>query len=484
MTPFCFQNLPIQNVLHYFEEICAIPRMSGKEEKIADYLCNFANKHHLSYHRDSMNNVLIRKPHSTGYEHSPVVMLQGHTDMVCEKLFSSEHNFDSDPIHLIFDGDEIHADGTTLGADNGIAVALILAVLEDKTLQHPDIEALFTSSEEIGLLGADAFDYSLCHADILINLDSEEEGYGCVGCSGGMRTDIRMPISKAAAPEESQSFTVHISGLMGGHSGTDIHLGRQNASKLLGKILYRFNRIEPLQLISVKGGSKDNAISIESSADFISKADIQTLNKALCDFRSELDEELVDCDRNLSIRLLPASIPSQCIDSSDSKKLISLLNLCPQGVLKRNPDIPEFIESSVNFGVLYMQDNDAVLGFSLRSPRESLMHDTAEKLHILADVFGAKTQDFAFYPGWDYEKNSQIEKVYCDAYRELYGTDPHIYTIHAGLECGILKARIPPISAISIGPTLKNVHTPSESLNVPSLQKIWDTLVLMLKKLH
>ena len=477
------QNPNISEVLHYFEQISAIPRMSGKEEKIADYLCEFAKTQGLKFLRDAQNNVLIGKAASAGYENSPAVMLQGHTDMVCEKRADSAHDFETDPIELVFLGDEIMANGTTLGADNGIAVAIILAILASKELCHPAIEALFTSAEEVGLIGADAFDYSVCKAAYLINLDSEDEGYGCVSCSGGMRTDITIPAAREPKSEGAKVYTLRISGLMGGHSGTDINLGRANASKLIGRLLYTLYKDCNIKLCAVSGGTKDNAISACAYAEFVSDADIDTLRRAVSKVKLAIESELVNEDRNAKIELSCMGEHENCMSSADTKKIISLLSLSPQGVIRQSRDIEGLVESSVNLGVLGSDAKSVHLGFSMRSPLRSMIDETARNLHVLADTFGANAHDYAYYPGWNYEKDTVIEKIYRESYRELFGSEPKIYAIHAGLECGVLKSHMPSIEAISIGPTLKNVHSPSESLNVPSIGRLWDTLVLMLKKL-
>lgn len=481
---FNIKELENPEILQYFSEISAIPRGSKNEKQIASYLCDFAKKNGLEYYRDQSDNVFIKKPASAGYEKAPAVMLQGHTDMVCEKVSESNHDFTKDPIKLVFDGDKVSADGTTLGADNGIAVAMSLAVLADKTLRHPKLEVLFTTDEETGLNGAAAFDYSKASAKYMINLDSESEGYACVSCSGGMRSTLSFPFLPTPLPKEFVAKRLHIGGLMGGHSGEDISKDRINGAKLLGRVLNDLSGKFPFSIALLNGGTKDNAITHDAYADLILPSYDQAFENEIEKTEKTVAKEATPSDKNLYIRLEDTKIPEYCMSLDDTKKFIAILCLAPQGVLKMSHTIENLVESSVNLGVLETNKNVVTVGFSMRSPVDSLMNSTADNIHVLASVFGGTYRDHARYPGWSYEKGTRIEDVYKESYFELCKKEPICYAIHAGLECGIIKSNMPKTEMISIGPDIFNCHTTKEYFNIPSLQRTYKVLLRMLEKLN
>lgn len=472
------ENLEPSRVFYYFEEISRIPRGSGNEEEVAKYIESFAKERGLYVLRDKMSNVFIKKEASKGCEAFPSVLLQGHTDMVCEKNSDTVHDFLNDPIKLVLDGDRISADGTTLGADDGIAVAMMLALLEDDAICHGPIECLFTTEEETGLGGIKAFDKNLVGAKYMINLDSEEDDAAVVSCAGGVRTDFEfndIPLERC-----NSEITLTVSGLMGGHSGADIHLGRSNANKLAFELL---SGIENVRLISVDGGSKDNAIPRECkilfTCDDPAEA-IETVKEAAEDILSRLTED----DKGFTCSCTFRRGEFHCFGEKYSRNIITLVNSLPFGVIDMSPDLDGLVETSSNPGVIKTNKANVKIVVSSRSSVEKSLDGVISNMDSLAEFTRvSRVSHRDRYPGWEFTKDSSLQRIYANVYKELFGEEPKVYAIHAGLECGILKSAVPGLDIISTGPNAYNIHTPDESLSVSSVQKVYALLVKLLGEL-
>lgn len=471
-------------VWRFFEEISAIPRSSGKEEAISAYLCRFAQERGFSYHRDRVYNVVIKKPGSAGCERLPAVMLQGHQDMVCEKRAGVAHDFDRDGIALVADGDFLTADGTTLGADNGIAMAMMLAILADDTLAHPPLECVFTVQEETGLTGAAELDPALLTARTMINLDAEEEGVATVSCAGGLQVDLH----RETASEPAQGMVgcrIAISGLLGGHSGTDIAAGRANANKLMGRLLNRLLAETAFRLASLSGGSKDNAIPRECEAR-LAFADEATRTAAMARLPLMIDTlgtELREDEPGFSGVVAPVSPGGAVMSEADTRALVRLLVLAPDGVQSRNVRQGNFVVSSLNLGIVRATPTSAAVTFAPRSSVASRQEEIKERLSALAEVFGYQAAFSSAYPGWAYRAVSPVREVCRAVWQELFGQELRTEAIHAGLECGLFQEKLPGLDAIAIGPAMENVHTPDERLSIPSCGRVYRFLCRVLERL-
>ena len=468
------------SIFEYFEEVSAIPRASGNEAGVADYLCHFAKARNLECVRDASNNVLIKKPATAGREGEAPLLFQGHTDMVCEKNGDTVHDFERDPIRLILEGSCLRADGTTLGADNGIAVAMMLAVLDGELDSHPAIECLFTTEEETGMGGAIAFDYSLLSARHMINLDSEEEDTVTVGCAGGVRSDLTIPVLREPVGER-ELCRVTLTGLAGGHSGADIHTGRASANLLLGRLLAALPNV---RLVSVEGGSKDNAITREAAA-IVAVPSVAMTSMTLLGLADEVAGELVPEDQNCRIvceRLTDeeASAVVGMMDEASTARVLGLLSNAPCGVLAMSRDVAGLVEYSRNLGILRTTADAVRITFTSRASRESRLDGTVTSLDALAGALGATVRHHSRYPGWEYAPVSAVRDAYTKAYAEVVGGDMKVVAIHAGLECGYIKRRIPDMDIISVGPNMKDIHSPDERLYLDSVERVWRTLASLI----
>lgn len=467
-------------VFRYFEEITRIPHGSGHEAGIAAYLTEFAGAHGLSYREDAMHNVLIRKDASAGYEAEPAVMLQGHTDMVCQKRPDAVHDFEKDPLSLRVSDGWLSADGTTLGADDGIAVAVMMAVLTDDAISHPKLECLFTVQEEIGLCGAAGFDYSDINAKLLINLDSETEGVGTVSCAGGIRCDITRPVTF----EETDGCTVTlcVSGLKGGHSGAEIHMHRGNAHKIAGAVLAALAEEYDIRLSSLDGGNMDNAIPRECTAVFtVPAAERDAACAQLDALLGEQRAILSASDRQTGMLTYAVSGGTVSVmGRKDTADVLSLLIVTPDGVHSMCEDLPSLVESSCNMGILRTDGNAVTFGFLARSSVEAKKEELRLMLARCAAMCGAEISCSGSYPGWAYDKYSEAARRYCAVYERLYGKKPVIEAIHAGLECGLMKHAVPGIDPISIGPDMADIHTPDERVRIASVAGVYRTVLGML----
>lgn len=472
-----------EKLFHFFEDISAIPRGSANEKAISDYLVAFAEERNLWYHRDALFNVIIKKPASAGAKEKPAVMLQGHTDMVCEKLAGVAHDFTTDPLDLIIKDGVLSANGTTLGGDNGAAVACMLAILDDDTLTYPALECVFTTQEEIGLNGAEALDKSLLSARTMINLDSEDEGVATVSCAGGLRFALTRPITRSK--KEGMLLHLEATGLLGGHSGTDINKEHQNANLLMARMInHLFHNTDAL-LVDFNGGTKDNAIPRETSAtlfysDEVAAKNAENLALALsADFSSEI------CPYEPAFQFLVSTEngTADVISAEDGKAFITAMCLAPNGVQFRNMNLDGFTVTSLNLGIAATDETSASLVFAPRSSVATLMSALKEKLCLLAETFGFEVSMHGEYPGWSFAEVSPIRDVFVQSYKELFHDDLKIEAIHAGLECGLFSDAIPGLDAIAVGPTIRGCHTPDEHLPLDSFERFYELLTDVLKKL-
>jgi len=461
--------------LSYFYEISQIPRASYKEERIAAYLMQFAAAHRLEAKTDEAHNVLIRKSASRGYEDAPAMLLQGHTDMVCEKTADCDHDFDKEGIHVLRDGDYLRADGTTLGGDDGYAVAAMLAILDDDSLPHPALECLFTTSEEVGMDGMAALDPSWITARRMLNLDSEDEGTATAACAGGVRTYFRRcgePISARGT-----ALTVTIGGLAGGHSGGEIHRGRGNALKIAARLWAAAG--DDAALISMEGGSKDNAIPRECVLRLLA-ADAAAVRAPIEAMAEVIRAELSDADRDFRVEIAQAPYDGIIFAASDARALRDLIRLMPDGPLGMSAHVPGLVETSSNTAVIRAGSGEIGLTISSRSSVESRLDDLIALTDTLGALCGFTVEHKHRYPGWEFRTDSEVQALYRAATKECLGREGEIIGIHAGLECGLLAKKIPEMDMISIGPDMIGIHTPQERLSVSSAKRTYELIVRML----
>ena len=471
---YLIQNRKPASIFRFFEEICAIPHPSYHEEKIADYLCAFAAERGLECYRDALHNVLIKKPATPDRVNDAPLMFQGHTDMVCVKTADCTIDFMKDGLELYLDGDFLRAKGTTLGADDGIAVAIMLALLDGELASHPALECLFTSSEEVGLDGADGFDYSKISARKMINMDSEDLGVITAGCAGGLRSTLTKTCS--AVPFAGECLTVTVNGLFGGHSGVDIASGRANANKLMGRLLSKWQKAEGVvHLVSLNGGSKDNAIAAICEA-VIATSNVEATTALLNNTAAEIAAELAKDDKNFSLTVSPTKAPETMFSATDSAQLIAILAVVDNGIKEMNYNIKGLPEWSRNLGVITTEGNEVELTFSSRSAIESRLDASIDEIDTLALITGCTAKHYSRYPGWDYAPVSPLRDLYARAYREITGKDATVDVIHAGLECGFIVSKIEGLDVISVGPDMRDVHSPDERLNLSSVETFWKTI--------
>ena len=475
-------NLNPSLVFKYFEEISQIPRGSGNEKQISDYLYKFAKDLNLEVIQDEHLNILIRKPATKGYENCPGVILQGHMDMVCEKNKDVDHDFEKDPIELKIVDDMIYANGTTLGADNGIAVAMSLAILASNDLAHPALEVLITSNEEAGMTGAMGLDGSIFNGKYIINLDSEEEGYLLVSCAGGNRSYVTLPLTFKPIAEDKQVLLLEVKGLLGGHSGMDIVKQRANSNVTMGRILNSLG-VE-FDLVEVNGGSKNNAIPRECEAQIVvNKDQVDALKNSVSKIEEILKHEFRSTDANLQV-VVSESNADKALSDDCKSKVILLLNLIPNGIQTQSMEIEGLVESSTNLGVVKTENNIMSFESAVRSSVATLRENINNKTKLIADYVGANFENTDGYPAWEYAKDSKLEQLCIDVYEKLTGKKPIITAIHAGLECGLLLDKMPGCEAISMGPDMFEVHTPNEHVSITSIKNVWDYLVKVLESMN
>ena len=474
------ESLSPREVFRYFEEISAVPRGSGNTKAIADYCMRFASEHGLKALKDNADNVVIFKPASSGCEDAEPVILQGHLDRVCQKTPDSDIDFLKDGPELFTDGDFIGAKNTTLGADNGIAVAMILSILSDESIKHPPIEAVFTSDEEVGMVGASAFDASVLKGKRMINIDSEELETVTVSCAGGSDFKAFIPLTRQKV--RGTRIKVTLSGLKGGHSGICINEGRQNADMLAGRFLDFAAKNTCFNLISVRGGDKGNAspscceieLCCEDASDFIEKA---------YEYSEIIKKELSgrEPDFCYSAEVLEEG-EFNCADSKAQERIIYALLCAPGGVVEMSAEIEGLVETSLNLGILETRENEFFLSFALRSNKKSALKFLEEKLMTFFKLLNAKTEASGYYPPWEFNQNSEMRRIYVRTFTEQLGHEPKVEAIHAGLECGVFAGKISGFDGISIGPQLYDVHTVNERLSISSVEKIYNLVLSVLEK--
>lgn len=477
------KNLQPERVFYYFEEITKIPHGSGNTKQISDYLAGFARDHGLRYIQDASNNIIIFKEASQGYENAPCVILQGHMDMVCEKTPESSHDFSKDPLELQVEGDYISAKDTTLGGDDGIAVAYALAILEDENLPHPALEVLLTVDEEIGLLGAAALDTSPLKGRYLINLDSEEEGYLWVGCAGGLTAQTRIPVKYQEAG--GVKYQVTVSGLTGGHSGSEIDKNRANATLVLGRFLFEAREEGEYALAEIEGGQKDNAIPRTARALLVADSGMgPKLQEFARRFTENLRKEYTGSDEGITVTVEPQGEGEEpVLHPVSQEKVIFFLLHYPNGIQKMCGYMEGLVETSCNLGIIRLTPEAFLTSASVRSSVATEKKALADKIAYLTEFLGGEYKAEGDYPSWEYKKDSKLRPYMVDIYEKLFQTRPEVKVIHAGLECGLFYEKIPGLDCVSLGPDMKDIHTTEEKLSVSSVQKVWEYLLEVLKNM-
>jgi dipeptidase D len=473
-----------KEVFKYFKKISDIPRCSLKEQQISDYLVSFAKKRNFEVYQDDVLNVIIKKNSTVGYENAPTVILQGHMDMVCEKNQGTIHDFTKDPIDLIIEGDFLKANGTTLGADNGIAVAFCLALLDSKDIPHPALEILITSQEEIGLIGANKLDGSKLNGKFLINIDAEDEGILFTSCAGGGRSIVDLPVKWEKSKIGCIPYSITLEGLKGGHSGIDIDKNRANANKLLGRILNSFAHNDFVSLTSINGGLKVNAIPREAQMTILIKENyINEIKKIVHDWDMILKNELKSSDSNVHVNILKSEKNIQKVFSKKTlKNIILLYTHLPYGVNTMSSDIKGLVESSSNLGIVSTCKDKITFSNSCRSSIKSLKDDLFFKIQSIAEITNSQVHIEGIYPEWEYKKDSILRDIFINTYKKLYKKEPMISALHAGLECGLLGKVLNDVDMISFGPDIIDVHTPDEKLSISSTKNSWEYLCEVLKE--
>jgi len=467
-------------VFGYFEEICSIPHGSRNTKLISDYLVNFAKSHELRYIQDDADNVIIFGDATPGYEDHAPIILQGHMDMVCEKDAGCTIDMTTDGLDVTHDGNVVFAKGTTLGADNGIAVAMGMAILADKSIPHPPIELLITSDEEIGLLGAAAVDLSELKGKMLLNLDSEGEGVFTVSCAGGCVANIGLPVDRHAV--YGPCIRLVVDGLQSGHSGADIHRNRANANKVMGEFMSRIQKLMPLCLTSLAGGAKDNVIPGSCQATLVAMGiNLERINGIAEQLQAEIRQQYDE--PNASVQAFDVdALGGNSLSTQSTAKVIELLCAAPNGVQTWSQDIEGLVQTSLNMGVVKLGDRLNVT-LSVRSSVNAEKQELLAQLKKLAEMFEADYAEDGAYPAWEFRKESHLRDVMVATYQELFGKDPRVEAIHAGLECGLFTEKIPGLDCVSIGPQMHDIHTSRERLEIGSTQRTWEFLLAVLKNL-
>lgn len=473
-------NLEPNRVFYYFEEISAIPRGSGNRKGIADYIENFAKEHALDYVHDDAHNVIVFKSASNGYEDKEPVILQGHLDMVCQKDASCDIDFEKDGISLCVENGYIKADGTTLGADNGSAVAMMLAILESDSYNHPPIEAVFTSDEEVGMLGAKELSADCLKGRRMINLDSEKPEFLTVSCAGG--SDFCFKIDTNRRLSTGRELTITLKGCRGGHSGIEIDKGRVNADVLLGRILDKAQSFGGFDIISVYGGDKGNAIPTTATAHLLVRT--TCFKEKLDEYIKEIKSEISARESEFEVHIQEKTENSfQVLGDEAKETLIFLLMAAPNGVMSMSAEIENLVETSLNLGVLKTEEDEITLHFALRSNKKSALAHLEDKLTVLAKKANCRYETLGHYPPWEYKDNSFMQKLYLDIFNEKFGFDAKVIAIHAGLECGMFSDKIKDLDCISFGPETLDVHTTSEKLSIDSTKNTFELVLLLLEKM-
>ena len=469
------------SVFGYFEKLCSIPHGSGNTKMISDYLVSFAKEHDLRYIQDELNNVILFGEASEGYEDHAPVIIQGHMDMVCEKDADCPIDFATDGLDVTHDGQWVFAKGTTLGGDDGIAVAYAMAILADKTIPHPPVEVIITVDEETGMYGAVGIDLSELKGKRLLNMDSEEEGIFTVSCAGGARANITLPASRHAVYGPCIRLTVD--GLAGGHSGVEIHKNRANANKVMGEFMSMIQQKMPLCLTSLAGGSKDNAIPRTCTASMVAMGmDLEPINDIAATLQEKIRSEYAEPDCVISADNIDA-LGGNALSTQDTDKVIGLLCAAPNGVQAMCEGMPDLVQTSLNMGIAKLDAEGFQMSFSVRSSVNQEKLDVLGKLSDLAKMYDCQYSEAGHYPAWEYKADSQLRDLMVKIYREMFEAEPQVVSIHAGLECGLLGEKIPGLDSVSIGPNMQDIHTSREKLNIASVERMWKYLLQLLKEM-
>ena len=473
-------GLQPEAVFYYFEKLCAIPHGSGNTKAISDFLVSFAKEQGIRYEQDALNNVLMFQEGTCGYEDHQPVILQGHMDMVCEKDEDCPINMDTDGLDVTHDGTYVFARGTTLGGDDGIAVAYAMALLADKSIPHPPLEVIITVDEETGMFGASDIDLSRLKGRTMINLDSEDEGIFTVSCAGGARGTISLPVQRRAVYGPCVKLTVE--GLQGGHSGVEIHKNRANANKVMGELLSRVQKLMPLCITKLQGGAKDNAIPRSCSVTLVALGMyIERIN----DIAAALQEEIRSGYDEPEVKIYGDDVDAlggNALTTEDSAKVIALLNAAPNGIQAWSEDIEGLVQTSLNLGVARLEE-ELKLTFAVRSSVNREKRALLDRLKELADFYEGSYSEVGAYPAWEYKKDSRLRDTMVEIFTRMFGKAPEVVAIHAGLECGLLSEKLPGLDCVSIGPDILDIHTSREKLDIASTERTWKFLLETLKAL-
>ena len=473
-------GLEPQSVFGYFEKLCSIPHGSGNTKAISDYLVSFAKEHGLRYRQDGLNNVVMFQEGTCGYEDHEPVILQGHMDMVCEKDEDCPIDMENEGLDVTHDDQYVFAKGTTLGGDDGIAVAYALAILADKTIAHPPLEVIITVDEETGMFGAAGVDLSDFKSRTLLNIDSEDEGIFTVSCAGGARGTITLPLQRRAVYGPCVRLTVE--GLQGGHSGIEIHKNRANATKVMGEFLSRVQKLMPLCITKLSGGSKDNAIPRSCQVTLVALGMyIERINDVAAQLQAEIRERFDEPNAIVRGDDVDA-LGGNALTTECTAKVIALLNAVPNGVQAWSEDIPGLVQTSLNLGVTEL-DETLRMTFAVRSSVNSEKRELLDRLAQIADFHNAAYSEVGDYPAWEYKKDSVLREKMVETYRKMFGKDPQVVAIHAGLECGLLSEKLPGLDCVSLGPQMYDIHTSRERLGIASTKRTWEYLLEVLKSL-
>jgi len=476
---------PVKRILDFFQQINAIPRCSKKEKEISLWLEQWGATNGFTVKKDPAGNLLIKVPASAGFEKAPIIVIQGHMDMVCDKSPDSAHNFDKDPIHHIYDGDWLQAGNTTLGADNGIALALSMAVATDPAVVHPPLELLFTVDEETGLNGAKEIEADLLQGRIYLNIDSETEGLFTVGCAGGRHTQVSLALNLSEKLETETIFKLSVHGLKGGHSGIDIHKERANANLILARALHRAAASCDLRLVTIKGGSAHNAIPRDAFAVFACRPDVGTgLDNILSEFEETVKSEYETREPELALTLTAGESEAQAkmaLNAEQTAAVINLLLAIPHGVLGMSAIFEDLVETSNNLATVELSDSRLKILTSQRSSVISRLDEAGNRIRAVAELAGAEAQSGSEYPPWTPDMNSALLKRCNAVYKALFDRKAKVVALHAGLECAIIGAKYADMDMISFGPDIEDPHSPTERLFIPSLGRVWNFMVALLK---
>lgn len=476
------EHLKPQKVFYYFEQLCAIPHGSGNVEAISNYLADFAKQRGLFHIQDRVKNVIIIKEASPGYEDVPALIIQGHMDMVAVKEPGCPIDMSKEGLQLQVDGDWLSAKSTSLGGDDGIAVAYALALLDDDSILHPRLEVVITVDEETGMEGAAEIDLSMLHGRRMLNIDSEEEGILLTGCAGGVRAACRLPLQRENA--SGIPYRITITGLQGGHSGMEIHKERGNANCLLGRMLYALLQKLPYEIADISGGVADNAIPASAAATLlIAENNAASLENFIADYEAVLRKELQTKDAGVRIVCDRTDTAVCTVLTKEAKeKAVRMLAMAPNGVQAMNADIPGLVQTSLNLGILTMKERELILDYSLRSSVTTEKEWLINRLSAMTEAFGGTCTLSGDYPAWEFQKDSALLQIMTRVYEGMYGSMPLVQTVHAGMECGILSEKIEGLDCVSFGPNMQDIHTPKERLSISSVQRVWDYLVEVVKQ--